>query len=222
MNLTQFAANLLEALRKDVDSENWMERMENVLYALEYGKKRPPEMDWDAMQREADMEDVEYSSRVLMNPISHCPPEIEIQKKRLEEEMIDHLKSLDKMLSSGELADGRLPFVGWPDPWGIFERCKDFAERIAEEETPSETSTPPVVGESDEGSGQVPQGCEADKKPNWSRVYSKKQAAAMIGISVADITTRQKINPQSVVEITREKWLFDRNDPLFMRLESVK
>ena len=188
MNLTRFAENLLEALRRPVDPDNWMERLENVLYAMEYGKQREAWRDWDAMQREADMEDVEYSSRVLWNPISHCPPEIKIQKKRLEKEIIYHLNSLSMMLSSGELADGDIPIFGWPDPWGIFEKCKDFAERIAEEmgypletsappvvgefaeriaekmEAPSETSAPPVAGESAEGIGQETQDCEAGEK----------------------------------------------------------
>jgi hypothetical protein len=236
MNLTRFAENLLKALDEPVHPDNWMERMENVLYALEHGKQRPPEMNWGAMLHEeamlhqeamlcgAPVWGVECSYRGLLNPISHCPLSIEVKKKKLEKEMIDHLTSLSQMLSSGELANGDLPFVGWPDPWGIFERCKDFAERIAEEETPSETSAPPVVGESAEGIGQVPQGCEADKKPNWSRVYRKKEAAANIGsgISVDKLNARLEKSPQSVMELGRETWRFDKNDPLFMGLESDK
>jgi hypothetical protein len=150
MNLTRFAENLLDALSEPVvDPDNWMERLENVLYALEHGTERPPEMYWDVMQREAAMEDedVEYSDRVLLNPISRCPRDIKNQKKRLEKEIIYHLKSLESMISWEQLKDGEDPITGWPDPWGIFEKCKDFAERIAEEEAPPGISAPPVVGD---------------------------------------------------------------------------
>ena len=262
MNLTQFSENLLEALRKPiVDPENWMERLENVLYALEHGTQNETQMGWDGrmswaeMKNEAFTEEVEYSSRDLMNPISHCPPEIKKEKKRLEKEIIHLLDSLESMIHWGQLEDGEDPFPGWPDPLGIFEKCKDFAERIAEEEAPPGISAPPVEGESaekisgincvamhekppvvgglekaflmierfeesqlkleeelsgenqgkqtgdvvveqsDEGTGHVSQGCEADKKIDW-----KRQAAWVI---LEQVNLMQAGKPVAVTSMSK-------------------
>jgi hypothetical protein len=180
MNSTQFAENLLKAIRKPFDPQNWMERLENVFYAMAYGSQKPAEITW------LEMSQVEESPQILLNPIIACPQVIRIEKERLEKKAVEILYSQDLSLRFGVVADGTTPFWKWPGPEGIFKECHIFAqwiidemeapsetrapplveesaERIAEEMgAPSETSAPPVAGESAEGIGQVPQGCEAD------------------------------------------------------------
>jgi hypothetical protein len=154
MNSTQFAENLLKALHKPFDPQNWMERLENVFYALKRGKQKPAEMNWAAMSQVE-----EESPRSPWNPINHCRKNIEIEKERLKEEAIEILYTQASDLSCGGVADGTAPFWEWPGPRGIFEECQTFAEWIVEE-----MKAPPVVGESDEGIGQMSQGCGGGEK----------------------------------------------------------
>jgi hypothetical protein len=145
MNPTQFAENLLKAIHAPFDREGWLERLENVLHALEYGNQKPAEITW------LEMMQVEESSRILLNPINACPRVIRIEKERLEKKAVEILYSLYLPLWSGRVADGTVPFWKWPGPERIFEECHIFAKWIIDEmEALSETSVPPVVEESAE------------------------------------------------------------------------
>ena len=226
MSPTQFAENLLKALHKDFDRENWMERLENVLYAMWYGKQKPGEITW------FEMREVVESSRILLNPINHCPPDIKSEKERLEKEAIELLCSQYSDMSSGGVPDGTTPFWEWPGPRGIFEECETFAKWTVEEmsgenqgkqtdQQEARDATKPQPLEVNQGA-TVPSEQEEPEEPDWSRVYSKKEAAAEISVGVDVINARLKKSPQTGMKINRQTWRFDRNDPLFMRLESDK
>ncbi len=59
---------------------------------------------------------------------------------------------------------------------------------------------------------------EAGGEPNWSKPCSRTEAAASLGISTDNLNDYLADHPDAVVRVTRQKWQFDRNFPLFKSL----
>ena len=103
------------------------------------------------------------------------------------------------------------------DPPSLYPKIAGAPEQGARDET-----KPPHLEASQDAAVPSEQG--KPEEPNWSRPYSKTEAAAKIGrgISVDKLNARLKKFPQTGMEINRQTWLFDKNDPLFRGLESDK
>jgi hypothetical protein len=107
------------------------------------------------------------------------------------------------------------------------------ADHIGEEQEP-----PPEAGPQDEAdatteaqspSGKAParpepsadaaaEGARPEHKPEWSKPFSKSQAARILRISTDNLDDYLRDNPGAVRRMTRQKWLFDRKYPLFSHL----
>ncbi len=59
---------------------------------------------------------------------------------------------------------------------------------------------------------------EDSYQPNWSEIYSKSAASDILDVSTKTINRVLANNPKLVKPITKQKWRFDKNDPLFEKL----